>query len=182
MRARWESVAPVPTTSQSSAPPSRMAPATSSRSGSSLATFHFFRQSHEGTLRRLPRGITGRLAEHLRELVVREFHFDAPDDGASLRFREPGQGLLVPLHGLQRDSLVVWGRPVIDRLGIQGIWRRPARMFPELVTDSIHHGLAQIRSEGVFSLRLEAVYSLKRLEEGVLDKIVGVRDIACPAR
>src|SRR5262245_45827616 len=56
--------------------------------------------------------------------------------------------------------------------------RRPANLVP----DPVHHGLTQVRLErGVHSV-LEHVDSLQGVDDGFLDQIVGVCDVARPVR
>src|SRR5688500_4115134 len=53
---------------------------------------------------------------------------------------------------------------------------------PQLVSDAIEHRLTQVRLQCADAARLEVFDPLKRLKQGVLDKIVGVSEIARPLR
>src|SRR4029434_10685849 len=53
---------------------------------------------------------------------------------------------------------------------------------PQLVSDAIEHRLPQVRLECTDTARLEVFDPLERLSERVLDKIVGVGEIARPLR
>jgi hypothetical protein len=53
---------------------------------------------------------------------------------------------------------------------------------PHLVSDAIEHRLTQVRLQCADAARLEVFDPLKRLKQGVLDKIIGVGEIARPLR
>ena len=53
---------------------------------------------------------------------------------------------------------------------------------PQLVSDAIEHRLTQVRLQRTDTARLEVFDSLKRLKQGVLDKIIRVGEIARPLR
>ena len=63
------------------------------------------------------------------------------------------------------------------------IGRLGSSPFPaQFVAQAIDHRLAQIGLERADPTRLEVPDPLKRLKQGVLDKIVGIGEIARPAR
>ena len=53
---------------------------------------------------------------------------------------------------------------------------------PQLVSDAIEHRLTQVRLQRPDTARLEVFDPLKRLNQGVLDKIIRVGEIARPLR
>ena len=53
---------------------------------------------------------------------------------------------------------------------------------PQLVADAIEHRLPQVRLQRTDTARLEVLDPLERLKQGVLDKIIGVGEIARPLR
>jgi hypothetical protein len=53
---------------------------------------------------------------------------------------------------------------------------------PQLVSDAIEHCLAQVRLQRTDTARLEVLDPLKRLNQSVLDKIIGVGEIPRPLR
>ena len=59
---------------------------------------------------------------------------------------------------------------------------RPPPLPPQLVAKAIEHRLPQIGLERADAARLEVLDSLKRLKQRVLDKVVGVGEIARPFR
>ena len=57
----------------------------------------------------------------------------------------------------------------------------PSSLATELVANAIEDRLPQIRLKRTDTAGLEALDPLKRLDQGVLDKVVGVGQIARPA-
>ena len=57
----------------------------------------------------------------------------------------------------------------------------PSSLAAELVANAIKDRLPQIRLKRTDTAGLEALDSLKHLDQGVLDKVVGVGQIARPA-
>jgi hypothetical protein len=53
---------------------------------------------------------------------------------------------------------------------------------PQLVPDAIEHRLTEVRLQRTDTARLEGIDPLKRLNQGVLDKIIGIGEIARPLR
>ena len=87
---------------------------------------------------------------------------------------------LVTLHRLAPDRL-------LERRAAAGrLQRRPdpsnrlPSLAPELVAKPVEHRLPQIRLQRADTARFEVPDPLKRLKQGVLDKIVRVGEIAAP--
>ena len=160
--------------------PSRTAPARSGTSPLLTATFHFLRQPHERPLSRFARGVGRRLAKCFGELLVAVAHLDPGNDGLPLLRLQPLERALVPIHRLVPNRLLE------RRLGAIGLETieigdlGPSSLAAELVANAIENRLPQIRLKRTDTAGLETFDPLKRLDEGVLDKVVGVGQIARP--
>src|SRR2546426_10902904 len=169
------------TDAQSTALPSRIAPAAST-SGSWSGTPHLLGEAHERPLRGLACRISRRLAEHLRHFVVAVPHFQPGDDRLTLLRLEAVERPVVALQALPSDGL--FERRLSARnlqiIEPRHIW--PPSLPAQLVTNPIEHSLPEIRVQGAGMARLERLDPLERLEQRVLDKVVGVRDAARPFR
>ena len=53
---------------------------------------------------------------------------------------------------------------------------------PHFVPDPVEHGLAKVRLKRADAARFELIDPLERLNQGILDKIVGVGELAGPFR
>ena len=151
------------------------------RGPDSASRFHFLRQAQQRTLRRLARGVGRRFPEYFGQLGIRVVHFHARDDGFALFRAEPRQRRLIPLEGLASDRILE-RRAVgleVEPLSIDQHRRTP---FPaQFVAQPVHHRLPQVGLQRADTPDLDALDLPKRPKEGVLDKVVRVGHVACPA-
>src|SRR5436190_4736513 len=169
--------------SQSTARPSLIAsaaPAASRRSGIAL---HRFGELDERARDGDPRRTRGRLLERRREVVVAVTELDAPDDRLAVLRAHARQSGLVPLHGFFANRLLERRRIVGRHVGHRpGIGRRPPAGLPDLVTDSVHRRLAQVRLERAIPRGLERADVPEARQQRVLDDVARVPRVAGPPR
>ena len=79
------------------------------------------------------------------------------------------------------DRLVERRRVFGGRLRVKRDGRLPAAPAPELVPNPVQDGLTKVRPQGAGVVWLEEIDPLEGLEQGVLDEIVGVGNIARPS-
>ena len=139
---------------------------------------HFWPQ--EGPLSRLTCGVGRRLAKRLGQLLVAVAHLDPGNDGLPLLRLQPLERALVAVHRFVPNRLLERRLPAIDLETIE-IGRIGLSSFAaELVANAIEDRLPQIRLKRTDTAGLEALDPLKRLDQSVLDKVVGVGQIARP--
>ena len=139
-------------------------------------------QADQCAFRCLPGGLGARFAEGVGQLFVRIAHLDAADDGFTLFGPEPSQRLLVPFDRFAPDRLFERGQAAIDLEPIELADIRPPRLFSQIVSNVVEDSLAEVRLQGAGTANLHGVQALERLEQCVLDQVIGVFRIARPGR
>src|SRR5262245_52688073 len=163
---------------QSTRAPSRIAAATSSSIPSGKATPHLLREPDECALRRFAGRILRGLAQHVRQLRVVEAQFNLGNDGVAILRLQPREGTLVGFRRLPADRFLERRRGVRRFETVEARSFGPSCLAPQLVEHPVANGLTQIGLQGADAPRLEYSDSLKRLQKGVLDKVVGIDDVA----
>jgi hypothetical protein len=116
----------------------------------------------------------------LGELLVGVAQFDPADEGRLLVGSQPCERTLIAIERVTTNRLIERRRTVIGGTGRQLGERWAAALAPQLVANPIQDGLSQVREQGPGATDFEAVDLPKRLEEGFLDKVVGVGEVARP--
>jgi hypothetical protein len=104
----------------------------------------------------------------------------APDDRLPFLGLQTLECLFVCLHRFAPNRLLERRLRAIELQTIQVGDIGLSSLAAEFVANAIEHRLPQIRLKRSDTTRLKAFNSLKRLEDGVLDKVVGVCEIARP--
>ncbi len=131
-------------------------------------------------MRRFARRVGCRFVERLGQFLVGVAHLDPRDDRFALLRLQPRERLLVALNGLTANGLFERRLSAVH-LDIIKIGRRgPPALPPQLLPDAIEDRLAQIGLERTDTSWFELLDPLKRLKQGLLDKVLGVGDIARP--
>lgn len=178
---RSASSVPESAAAQSIGLPSRMSRASAARASSSV-TLHLLREPEDRALRRFPRRVGRGLSERKRQFVVAEPHLETTDDGFALFRFQASERPLVRLHRLLADGLLERGPPPIELDTLDVDLVGAAELPADLVPEPVQYGLSQIGLERTGMARFEDVHSLERLEQGVLDEVVGVGEVPRPPR
>ncbi|HUF48653.1 MAG TPA: hypothetical protein VMM93_12630 [Vicinamibacterales bacterium] len=93
---------------------------------------------------------------------------------------QAGERRFVPLDGLGANRRLERRRAVLLQLVIEIGRPRPAVGPAHLVPDAVEHGLAEVGEERPLAAVLEPVQLLKHLNQGVLNKVVGIDRVAGP--
>src|SRR4030095_10435407 len=108
-------------------------------------------------------------------------HFDAGNDCLPILRRQPFERALVALHCFLPNRLLERRFRAIELETIKSGAIRLSAFTTQLVANAIEDCLPQIRLKRTDTAGLKAPNSLKRLEQGFLDKVIGIRQIARPA-
>src|SRR6516225_727911 len=171
-----------PSVGQTTSASSRMAPARSMSSFSSVATFHLLRQPNEGTLRGFPRGIGRGFPQSDRKIFVAAAHFHACNDSLPFFRLKPGERCFVSLDRFGANCFLEGRRPPVRDRGIHGLEIRSTAVATQLLTYPIEESLTQVGLERAFATRLEPFDPLKCPKQGVLDKVLRVGRISGVSR
>jgi hypothetical protein len=138
------------------------------------------REAYKGALSRFSGRIGRRLLERERQLFVTEAHLETADDCLPFLGAQTTQPLLIRSHRLEPHGLFERRSSpfAIDIVGIDVV--RQSCLPTNLVAHAIHDRLPQVRLKCAGMTRLKPVYSLKRLEERVLDNIIRVGQAPSP--
>ena len=133
-------------------------------------------------MHRFARRVWCRFAQRLGQLLVAVAHLHPGDDRFPLLRCQPPQRLFVAFNCLTTDRLFERRFGALDFEVIKiGRLRLPS-FSPQLISDAIEHCLTQVRLQRTDMARLELFDPLERLNQGVLDKIIRVGEIARPLR
>ena len=116
------------------------------------------------------------------ELLVGVAQLDAKNDRFPFFRAQSRQGVLVTLDLFHADRPLERRTCLVDLGPLQLSVRRSSPHAANLVADAVHHRLAEVGLQGPLALGFEHINSVKRLEQGFLDKILRVGEVARPAR
>jgi hypothetical protein len=143
---------------------------------------HLFGQTHESALRRLVCGARGRLSEQASELLVGVPELHAENDRLALFRAQPSQSALVALDLFHSDRQLERRACLVDLGPLQLSVRRSSPDAANLVANAVHHRLPEVGLQGPLPLGFEPINPVKRMEQGFLDKVLRVGQIARPPR
>jgi hypothetical protein len=116
-----------------------------------------------------------------RPALVRVAHLDTSDNGSALVIAQFRQRAFVPRERLAANRLLERRRRHVQR-GVQLGHLRLTSFPAQFVSDAIDHGLAQVGLQRTRAVRIEVADSLERLQERILDEVLGIGKVACASR
>jgi hypothetical protein len=169
------------TDDQSTGCPERIDAAISSNRAS-RSTPHFLRQLDERATGSAASRIGAGTSRGLGHLFRRVPELHRGDDQLAIGVAEPREGGFVAFHGLTPYGLLQRRRLMVLVLRIELGRHRPPVDPTDVIANAVQHRLAQVGLERPLAADLERLQVLKRLEHRFLDNVMGVGEVAGPAR